>query len=124
MNITFNELIEIVREQMTTTESEIGYVQNVYRLSMRLRINKSRGGDMTDILNEIRGIEGVTTVNHEASYAKQTDVFNFGLFILKFQLVGRDSNPLQYMKTKLVPGIRNVSGVDIQQIQTHPQKLS
>jgi len=124
MNITFNELIEMVIEQMTTTESEIGYVQNVYRLSMRLRINKSRGGDMTDILNEIRGIEGVTTVNHEASYAKQADVFNFGLFILKFQLVGSDSNPLQYMKTKLVPGIRKVSGVDIQQIQTHPQKLS
>ena len=124
MNMTLNELVDMVEKEMTTVESEAGYVQNVYKVSMRLRINKSRGGDMTDILNEIRGIEGVTTVNHEASYAKQTDVFNFGLFILKFQLVGREANATQYMKTKLVPGIRKVSGVDIQQIQTNPQKLS
>ena len=124
MNITLNELIGMVEEQMTTVESEAGYVQNVYKIAMRLRINKDRGGDMTDILNEIRGIEGVTTVSHEASYAKETEIFNFGLFTLKFQLVGRDANAIDYMKTKLIPGIRRVSGVDVQQMQTNPQKLS
>jgi RNA processing factor Prp31 len=84
MNITLNELIGMVEEQMTTVESKVGYVQNVYKIAMRLRINKDRGGDMTDILNEIRGIEGVTTVSHEASYAKETEIFNFSLFTLKF----------------------------------------
>ncbi len=124
MNITLNELIGMVEEQMTTVESKVGYVQNVYKIAMRLRINKDRGGDMTDILNEIRGIEGVTTVSHEASYAKETEIFNFSLFTLKFQLVGRDADATQYMKTKLIPGIRRVSGVDVQQMQTNPQKLS
>ena len=114
----------MISEEIIASEAEVGYVQNVYKISARLRINKSRGGDMTDILNEIRGIEGVTTVTHEASYSKQTGVFDFGLFILKFQLVGRDASAFDYMRRVLVPGIRKISGIDIQQIQSRPQKIS
>ena len=124
MNINLDTLIEMVEEEVLAVESEAGYTQNVYKVSLRLRINKNRGGDMTDILNEIRGIEGVTTVSHEAAYSKQTDLFNFGLFILKYQLVGRDADPIRYTKVKLAPGIRRIKGVDIQQIQSSPQKIS
>ena len=79
----------MVEEEVLAVESEAGYTQNVYKVSLRLRINKNRGGDMTDILNEIR-----------------------------------DADPIRYTKVKLAPGIRRIKGVDIQQIQSSPQKIS
>ena len=43
---------------------------------------------------------------------------------MKFELVGREANPQSYMKNTLVPGIRNIESVDIQDIQSRPEKLS
>jgi hypothetical protein len=122
MNINLDTLVEMVENQLTLSEQE--NPQSIYKTAAKLRINKTRGGDMTQLLNEIRGIEGVTTVNHQADYARDTETFNFVIFEMKFELVGRDANPLSYMKKTLVPGIRDVRGIDIQDIQSRPEKLS
>ena len=55
----------------------------------------------------------------------QTSVtFDFVIFEMKFELVGRDSNPITYIKNVLVTGLRKIQGIDIQDIQSRPEKLS
>lgn len=122
MNINLETLIERVQKHLN--EEDTSYVQSVYKLHLKLRINRKSGGDLLDVLNEIRGVTGVTTVSHEAEYSRNTDSFLFGLFSLKFELVGRESSPKDYITKVLIPGIREIKGVDIQDIQKNPEKLS
>tara|TARA_Y100000592_G_scaffold100158_1_gene178895 strand:- start:3258 stop:3626 length:369 start_codon:yes stop_codon:yes gene_type:complete len=122
MNINLDTLVEMVENQLTLFEQE--NLQSIYKTAAKLRINKTRGGDMTQLLNEVRGIEGVTTVNHQADYARDTETFNFVIFEMKFELVGKDANPITYLKNTLIPGIRDIKGIDIQDIQSRPEKLS
>ena len=77
-----------------------------------------------DALNEVRGIEGVTTVSHKADYARQTETYSFVIFDIKYELIGRDSNPIDYIKNIFVPGIRKIQGIDLQDITSRPQKIS
>tara|TARA_R110000751_G_scaffold303113_1_gene417540 strand:+ start:433 stop:801 length:369 start_codon:yes stop_codon:yes gene_type:complete len=122
MNINLDALIKMVEGQLVANEE--GSVQSIYKTALKLRINKARGGDMTQLLNEVRGISGVTTVNHMAGYARDTETFNFVIFELKFELMGVEANPRSYMKNVMVPGMRDIKGVDIQDIQGVPEKLS
>jgi hypothetical protein len=122
MNIDLNTLVEMVESHLVLSEQE--NPQSIYKISAKLRINNSRSGDMTQLLNEVRGVEGVTTVNHKADYARSTETFNFVIFEIKFELVGREANPISYMKRILVPGLRDIRGIDIQDIQVRPEKLS
>ena len=122
MNINLDRLVEMVESQLVLSEQE--NPQSIYKAAAKLRINKARGGDMTQLLNEVRGIEGVTTVNHKADYARDTETFNFVIFEMKFELTGKEANPIIYMKKTLVPGIREIQGIDIQDIQSRPEKLS
>lgn len=122
MNINLDTLVEMVESQLVLSEQES--VQTIYKIAAKLRINKARGGDMTQLLNEVRGIKGVTTVNHKADYARETDTFDFVIFEIKYELMGTDANPIVYMKKTLVPGIRDIQGIDIQDIQSQPKKLS
>ena len=122
MNINLDTLVEMVENQFVLSEQD--NVQNIYKTATKLRINKSRGGDMTQLLNEVRGIKGVTTVNHRADYARETETFDFVIFEIKYELMGKDSNPINYTKKTLVPGLRQIQGIDIQDIQARPEKLS
>ena len=122
MNISLDMLVEMVEKQLILSEQE--NLQSIYKIVSKLRINKARGGDMTQLLNEVRGIEGVTTVNHKADYARDTETFDFVIFEMKYELMGSDANPVTYLKKTLIPGIRSIKGVDIQDIQSRPEKLS
>ena len=112
----------MVENQLVLSEQD--NVQSIYKTSAKLRTNNTRAGETTQILNEIRGITGVTTVIHLSDYARKTDTFNFVMYEIKFELVGKDSNPITYLKKILIPGIRDIQGVDIQDIQSRPEKLS
>jgi len=122
MNISLDTLVEMVEKNLILSEQE--NIQSIYKISAKLRINNARSGDITQLINEVRGIEGVTTVNHKADYARKTDTFNFVIFEIKYELMGADANPVSYMKTTLVPSIRKIKGIDIQDIQARPEKLS
>jgi hypothetical protein len=122
MNISLDTLVEMVEKNLILSEQE--NIQTIYKTSTKLRINNARSGDITQIINEVRGIEGVTTVNHRADYARKTDTFNFVFFEIKFELMGSDANPISYMKNILVPSIRKFKGIDIQDIQARPEKVS
>ena len=121
MNINLDTLVEMVEKALTLSEENI---QTIYKTSTKLRINNARSGDITQLINEVRGIEGVTTVNHRADYARKTDTFNFVIFEIKYELMGAEANPVSYIKNTLVPSIRKIQGIDIQDIQARPEKLS
>ena len=122
MNFNLNALVEMVEEQFVLSEQE--NTQTIYKTSAKLRINKKRSGDMTQLLNEVRGITGVTTVNHKADYARETETFDFVIFEMKYELIGSNANPVTYLRKILIPGIRAIQGIDIQDFQPRPEKLS
>jgi|TARA_R110002020_G_scaffold418288_2_gene627539 hypothetical protein len=122
VNINLDSLVKLIENQLVVSEQENS--QSIYKTSLKLRVNKKRSSDMTQLLNEVRGIEGVTTVNHQADYSRKTETYDFVLFEIKFELVGRDVNPVTYLKRILIPGIRDIQGIDIQDIQSRPEKLS
>ncbi len=88
------------------------------------RINKERAGDTTQVLNEIRGISGVTTVVHLSDYERRADIYNFVVYEIKYELIGSNSSPISYIKKVLIPGIRKIQGIEIQDINPRPEKLS
>jgi len=51
MNFNLNALVEMVEEQFVLSEQE--NTQTIYKTSAKLRINKKRSGDMTQLLNFI-----------------------------------------------------------------------
>ena len=112
MNINLDMLVEMVEKQLLLSEDN---TQNIYKTTVKLRVNKNVAGETTQVLNEIRGIRGVTTVIHLSDQARKTDVYNFVLY---------EISAVSYMKKVLVPGIRKIQGIDIQDINPHPQKLS
>ena len=121
MNINLDMLVEMVQKQMLLSEDN---VQNIYKTTVKLRLNKNRSGDTTQVLNEIRGIGGVTTVIHLSEMQRKGDVYDFVVYEIKYELIGSDSSPISYMKSILVPGIRNIRGVEIQHIDPRPEKVS
>mgnify|MGYP003145246358 FL=1 len=121
MKIKFNMLVEMVEKQMLLSEDN---VQNIYKTTVKLRLNKNRAGDTTQVLNEIRGISGVTTVIHLSDLERRADIYNFVVYEIKYELIGSDSSPISYIKQVLVPGIRDIQGIEIQDIDPRPEKLS
>ena len=121
MNINLNMLVEMVEKQMLLSEDN---VQNIYKTTVRLRLNKDRAGDTTQVLNEIRGISGVTTVIHLSDFERKADIYNFVVYEIKYELVGSNSNPVSYIKSILIPGIRDIRGIEIRDIDPRPEKVS
>ena len=122
MNINLDSLVSIVESQLSLSEKDNS--QSIYKTRIKLRANNAMAGETTQILNEIRGISGITTVIHLSDYARKTDTFNFFLYEVKFELIGREASPINYIKKILIPGIRDIQGVDVQDIQARPEKLS
>ena len=118
MNINLDMLVEMVQKQMLLAEDN---VQNIYKTKVQLKRNKNKAGDTTQILNEIRGINGVTTVIHLSDLERKGDIFDLVVYEVKYELVGSDSNPVSYIKSILVPGIRNIKGLKLK-ILTLAQK--
>ena len=87
---------------------------NIYKTTVKLRLNKNVAGDTTQVLNEIRGISGVTTVIHLSDYERKADIYNFVVYEIKYELIGSDSSPISYIKKVLIPGIRDIQGINIQ----------
>jgi hypothetical protein len=121
MNINLDTLVEMVEKQLLLSEDN---TQNIYKTTVKLRVNKNVAGETTQVLNEIRGISGVTTVIHMSDMARKADAYDFVLYEIKFELIGSDRSPISYMKKVLVPGIRKIQGIDIQDINPRPEKLS
>ena len=121
MNINLNMLVEMVQKQMLLLEDN---VQNIYKTTVKLKLNKNRAGDTTQVLNEIRGISGVTTVLHLSDFERRADIYNFVVYEIKYELIGSDSSAISYIKKVLIPGIRDIQGVEIQDIDPRPEKLS
>ena len=54
MNISLDTLVEMVEKQFVLSEQE--NIQRIYKTATKLRINNERGGDITQLINEFRGI--------------------------------------------------------------------
>ena len=122
MNINLDMLVEMVEKQLNLLEQET--VQSIYKNAFKLRLNKAMAADLTQIINEIRGIQGVTTVTHKTKFISKGVDYDTVVFDIKYELMGSAPNPVAYLKRILIPNIRKIRGVDILDAQANPEKLS
>ena len=122
MNINLDMLIEMVEKEMLLTEQD--NTQSIYKTTVKLRVNKDIAGETTQVLNEIRGISGVTTVIHLSDFARKAEIYDFVLYEIKYELIGKNSSPITYLKKVLLPGIQEIRGIDLQDIDARPEKVS
>ena len=122
MNVNLDMLVEMVEKEMLLSEQD--NTQSIYKTTVKLRVNKDVAGETTQVLNEIRGIAGVTTVIHLSDLARKAEIYDFVLYEIKYELIGKNSSPITYLKKVLIPGIREIRGVDLQDIDARPEKVS
>ena len=122
MNVNLDMLVEMVEKEMLLSEQD--NTQSIYKTTVKLRVNKDVAGETTQVLNEIRGIAGVTTVIHLSDLARKAEIYDFVLYEIKYELIGKNSSPITYLKKVLIPGIREIRGIDLQDIDARPEKVS
>ena len=77
--------------------------QRVYKVSLGVIVDLDQAGIDTQIENEIRGIEEVTTVKHLTDFEKSAGSRRvFRVYEIKFELVGQQSRQT-YRDSVLVP---------------------
>ena len=122
MNVNLDMLVEMVENEMLLSEQD--NTQSIYKTTVKLRVNKDVAGETTQVLNEISGITGVTTVIHLSDLARKAEIYDFVLYEIKYELIGKNSSPITYLKKVLIPGIREIRGIDLQDIDARPEKVS
>ena len=91
------------------------YIQDIYEITLKVSIQKTRGGDREQTFTEIRGIPGVTVVSVDPLGTDHDESAYYSTLLIKFELVNRQ-DPLAYSKSTLFPGIRDIKGVTLRHI--------
>ena len=94
------------------SEKRIGdpsYIQNIYEVTVKVSIHKTRGGDREQTYTEIRGIPGVTVITVDPLGTSHDETLYYTTLIVKFELIA-NQDPLSYIKRTLFPGIRTIKG--------------
>ena len=97
------------------SEKRIGdpsYIQDIYEITIKVSIHKTRGGDREQTYTEIRGIPSVTVITVDPLGTSHDETFYYTTLLVKFELVsGQD--PMTYLKEVLFPGIRDIKGLTL-----------
>lgn len=88
------------------------YIQDIYEITLKVSIQKTRGGDREQTFTEIRGIPGVTVVTVDPLGTDHDETFYYSTLLIKFELVS-NQDARKYVKQTLFPGIREVKGLTL-----------
>jgi len=102
--------------------AQAGIDLRIYKVEMGLVVDVARSGTDSQIENQIRGIEGVTTVRHLTGLQRRLGHgLEYRVYEIKFELYGQAQRD-EYRDFKLVPGITaDVQGCKVRdrgQVQT------
>jgi hypothetical protein len=93
-------------------EIDPSYIQRVYTIEMRIRIDKRAGGNKEQTLDEIRGIPEITVVS-VIEGTSESDVNSYVTTLrCKFELTG-GRHPITYRQQKLIPSLVGIKGLRI-----------
>jgi hypothetical protein len=94
--------------------SQDGIDLRIYKVEMGVLVDITKSGTDSQIENQIRGIEGVTTVRHiTALHRRLGHGLEYRVYEIKFELFGQAQRD-EYRDFKLVPGITSdVQGVKV-----------
>ena len=88
------------------------YAQKIYGMTLKLGIQKKRGGDREETFTEIRGIPSVTVVTVDPTGTSRDKDYYYSTINCKIELV-QNENPLRYLKYIFLPGLRKIKGLRI-----------
>ena len=97
------------------SEKRIGdpsYIQDIYVITIKVSIHKTRGGDREQTYTEMRGIPGVTVISVDPLGTSHDETHYYSTLLVKFELVS-NQDPRKYVKQTLFPGIREVKGLTL-----------
>tara|TARA_Y100000296_G_C5147838_1_gene244729 strand:+ start:84 stop:1043 length:960 start_codon:yes stop_codon:yes gene_type:complete len=110
------EQIEAIERLLTEQEpiQRRGIDLRIYKVEMGCVVNIAKSGTDSQIENQIRGIESVTTVSHLIGLRRELGhALEYRVYEIKFELDGQTGRD-DYRDYKLVPGITSdVKGVKV-----------
>jgi len=101
-----------VYQNQLLKEVDSSYIQRIYIIEMKIRIDKRAGGNKEQTLDEIRGIPEITVVSViEGTSASDANSYTTTLRC-KFELTG-GRHPITYREQKLIPSLVGIKGLRI-----------
>ena len=93
-------------------EVDTSYRQRIYAVELRVRINKVKGGNKEQTLDEIRGIPGITVVSLVPGTHTSDEASYLSTLKCKFELI-QNKDPAAYRNNILIPSLVNINGLSI-----------
>ena len=88
------------------------YVQQLYKLPVRLKMQKLVGGNKSETEDDLRALPFVTSLSLPRD--RKADAENwYATLDIKFEYYDRELNISEFIRNKLLPSIRRVPGVQI-----------
>ena len=101
-----------VYQNQLLKEVDPSYIQTVYLIEMKIRIDKRAGGNKEQTLDEIRGIPEITVVS-VIEGTSESDINSYITTLrCKFELTG-GRHPVTYREQKLIPSLVGIKGLRI-----------
>jgi len=106
---------ELKQYKKLIAEADPAYAQRIYAIELKIRIDKSVGGNKEQTIDELRGIPNITVV----SIVPGTSTSDTGAYTstlkCKYELTqGKD--PVAYKRNVLVPALIGIRGLSIKYI--------
>jgi hypothetical protein len=105
---------QIMRVQkLTEKKRDPSHDLRIYRVQLSCGVVDGIGGTDAEIMAEMRGIDGVTTVRPIADSKRRiTPTEMFTIFEVKFELLGAQSR-VDYRDQVLLPAVRKIAGIQV-----------
>tara|TARA_Y100000592_G_C5478345_1_gene323747 strand:- start:4619 stop:5074 length:456 start_codon:yes stop_codon:yes gene_type:complete len=88
------------------------YVQKLYKLPVRFKVQKLRGGNKSETEDDLRALPFVTSLSLPRDRKADSENWYFTLDV-KFEFYDRELNISEFIRSKLLTSIREVPGVQI-----------
>ena len=96
-------------------EADPSYRQSTYAIDLKIRIEKRKGGNKEQTLDEIRGIPFLTVVSIVPDTSSSDEAAYLTTLKCKFALT-QSKDPMAYKQNVLIPSLINIKGLSIKYI--------
>ena len=88
------------------------YKQKLYKVPVRLKVRKLRGGNKSETEDDIRAVSAVTSLSLPRDRKKDEENW-YMTYDIKFEMPQKNTEVSLYVRNDLMPDINKISGVEI-----------
>jgi len=97
------------------SEVDPNYVQDLYVVLCKVAMSKTKGGEIKQTTDEIKGIPEVTIVNTVPGSTSADQAHHYATLLVKFELTG-GKDPVVFKENILIPSMVVIPGLSIKYV--------